>query len=56
MDRSPDRRRRHPFRGAAVSAVAPPKGTCDFMSFSPNLAAAGAPQFLSGLLTEVTVG
>jgi len=55
MNRSPDRRR-HPFRGAAVSAVAPPEGTYDFMSFSPNLGAGVAPQLLSGLLTEVTVG
>ena len=56
MKCSPDRRRRHPFRGVAVGTVALPKGTCAFMSFSPNLAAAGAPRFLSGLLTEVTVG
>jgi len=56
MNRSPDRRRPHPFRGVAVAAVAIPKGTYAFISLSPNLAAGGAPQFLAGLLPEVTVG
>ncbi len=42
-------------RGSAVADLELTKGTYALLSFAPDLTAGGAPQFLSGLLTEVTV-
>lgn len=42
-------------RASAVTTLDLPKGSYALLSFAPDLAGGGRPQFLSGLLTELTV-